>query len=103
MQGVSRHRPQTLQRAWSVDADEFQILANVAVTGAAGGALVARIERTHGNAVAAREAVHARTDVHYGARHLMPENLRHMDAVIHRSMKDVEIGATDAAEGNADL
>ena len=38
-----------------------------------------------------------------GARHLVPHDVRQRQAVRHGAVKQVEIGAADAAEGNPNL
>ena len=38
-----------------------------------------------------------------GARHFVPHHVRQRHAVSHGAVKQVEVGAADAAEGNADL
>ena len=52
VQRVRGHGPHALQRARRIDADELQVVADVAVARRAGGTLPAGIERTHGHAVA---------------------------------------------------
>ena len=103
VQGVRGHRPHALQRARRIDADELQVLADVAVAGGAGGAIAARVERTHGDAVARAPARHSAAHAGDGARHFVAHHVRQGQTVRHGAVKEMQVGAADAAIGNADL
>ncbi len=103
MQRVRRHGPQGLQCAGRIDADELQLLANVAVAREAGRALVARVERHDGDAVTRCETFDTGADSGDSAGHLVAEHLRHVDAVVHVAVVDVKIGAANAAMRNLNL
>ena len=76
MQSVSWDGPVGLHGPGSVDAHELQVLANMAMTGAAGRAIVARIERHHRHRIAHRKALHSRSQRANCTGHFMPYNLR---------------------------
>ncbi len=103
MQSVSGYRPVGLHRALRVDAHEFQVLANVAVTGAAGRTIVAGIERHHRHRIAHRKAFDARPQRRHRAGHLVSQDLRQVNAPVHLAMIDMQVRSADSAVTHLDL
>ena len=64
--------------------------------------LAACVERTDDDGVAGLEAGDVRADLGDGARHLVADHLRSTDAPVHVPVRDVEVGATDAAVGDVE-
>src|SRR5262249_32399428 len=86
-----------------VDADELQLLADMAVSRAAGGAAPARVERADRDAVAGRPSGDAVAGDRNRSRHLVADHLRERDAVVHFPVKDMQVRAADAAVRYLDL
>ena len=93
------HGPRPLQRAGGVDAEELEVAADVAQA-AIGGRLAARVERPHDHLVAGLETLDSVTDLGDRPRHLVPDHLRWPHPRVHRAVRDVQIGAADAAVGD---
>ena len=101
-QQTSRDRPRLLHRTRRVDADEDEPLADVAVPGKAGGTLTAPLQRHDRDRVSLGPVRHARTDLDDATRHLVTDDRRCADAVIHRSVQDVQVGPADTGVRNRD-
>jgi hypothetical protein len=52
---------------------------------------------------AGRKTFHLGPDRGYDARHLVPQHLREMNAMIHCAMEDVQVSPADAAIRDTDL
>ena len=92
---MGRHSPKSLKGAGRIDPDELQVLANVPMPGAAGGAITAGVQRTRGNAIAGPVAIHGRSDRRDSAGHLVPHHVRQMETIRHGAVKQVEVGPAD--------
>ncbi len=103
MQGVGGHGPHALERAGSIDADELQVMADVAVAHAAGRTGAAGIERAHGDAISRLPAGNAGTDGGERAGHFMSHDVRQSQAVGHGAVKQMQIRAADSAVLDFDL
>src|SRR6266481_2483524 len=79
MQRMGGDGPQTLHGAGRVDADKFQLLANVTVAGAASGATAARVERPDSYPVAWRPSADAVARSRDGSGHFVSNHLRKCD------------------------
>jgi hypothetical protein len=100
---VGWNRPALLHRTDRVDADEGQPVADVSVPGPTCGAGAAPVQWHHGDRCADREVVNARAERGDAARHLMADRLRYLDAVVHRTVQDMQVGAADAGVCHLDL
>ena len=59
--------------------------------------LAARVERPHDHLVAGMEAFDSLADLGDRPRHLVPDHLRRANPRVHRPVRDVQVGAADAA------
>ena len=89
VQSVGRHGPKSLQSARGIDPDELQVVADVALAGAARRAVSAGIERPHRDTIARLPAFHPRSHRRNGARHLMAHHVRQPKPVRHRAVEQV--------------
>ena len=103
MQSVRRNCPEALKGPRSIDAKEFEVLANVAVACHARGALATRVERHDGYSVPHQKSVHTAPHLRDHSRHLMSNDLRKLNSAVHPSMKDVQVRPTNAAIRYLDL
>jgi hypothetical protein len=86
-----------LQRAWSVNADELELLANVTVPSLASWALSARIERPNRDVISRLISAYLIAHCSHCPRHFMTEDLRHSYSMIHVAVEQMEVGSTNAA------
>jgi hypothetical protein len=93
--------PGALEGPRPVDAEELQPAADVAVP-LVGRRLGAGIERPHDDQVAHSESLDSRADLGDDAGHLVTDDLRRADALVHRAVRDVEVGAAHAAVRDVD-
>ena len=101
VQRERRNGPRGLQRTGRVDAEELQVVADVAEP-AIGGRLAARVERAHDNRVAGAKAGDSLADLGDRPRHLVADHLRGMHAGVHRPVRDVQVGPAHAAVGDVE-
>jgi hypothetical protein len=92
---MRRDCPIALKRSGSVNAEEFQILADVAVACTTSRTLVARIQRHHCDPISNAESVHSRTYCSDGTGHFMPNDLGYLDSVVHFAVEKMQIGSAD--------
>ncbi len=95
------HGPRLLEGAGAVDPHELQVAREMAEA-LVRGHLAACVERTDDDGVAGLEAGDVRADLGDGARHLVADHLRSTDPPVHVRVRDVEVGATDAAVGDVE-
>ena len=91
-----RHGPRALERTRGIDAEELEVAADVA-DALVGRCLAAGVERAYDDRVTDRVLVHARAELGNGAGHLVPDHLWRTYAVIHVTVRDMNVGAADAA------
>ena len=95
------HGPRALERTGGIDAEELEPAADVAEA-LVGGRLGPGVERANDDGVTDVVAVDARAELCDGAGHLVTDHLRCANPVVHVTVGDVDVGATDAAEGNVE-
>jgi len=100
---VSGNGPETLHRAGGVNANEFQLLADVAVTAQAGGTLAAWVEGADGDAVAWFPIFDIVADCFDHRAAFVADDLGKLDAVVHVAVEEMEVGSADAAVGDSEL
>src|ERR1022692_3536637 len=103
MQRMRGHCPQFLQCTRRINPDEFQPVANVAVSGAASRTIAAGVQGANRHAISGRPCCYAVTDGHDCAGHLMSNHLRSPNPVIHSSVEDMQVSPADPAMRNLDL
>ena len=87
MERVGGDGPEALHGAGRVDADEFEFLADVAMTFFAGGALTAGIERADGDAVAFLPGGNFVANGFDDGAAFVADDLGEGDAMIHVAVK----------------
>ena len=95
------HGPRALERTGGVDAEELEPAADV-TEALVGGRLGSGVERANDDGVTDGVAVNARAELCDGARHLVTDHLRYANPVVHVTAGDVDVRATDTAEGNVE-
>ena len=94
--------PGTLKCSRRVDTHEVQVLADVAMSGGAGRTVAAGVEGHNRDAVAQLPLGDSGASLGDGPRHLVPEDRRHLDSLIHGAMENVQIGAANSAMRHID-
>ena len=102
MDRVRRDIPDFLHGAVGIEAEEFQVVADMFVTGKAGRAGAAMVKRPDDDTLADRDVLNSGTDRRDGARHFMPDDSFKADAGVHIAVEDVHVGAADPAIGDPD-
>ncbi len=91
-----RHGPRALERTRGIDSEELEVAADVAHA-LIGRCFAAGIERAYDHRVTNCVLVHARAELGNGAGHLVPDHLWRMYPVIHVTVRNMNVGAADAA------
>jgi hypothetical protein len=89
-----------LERAWGVDAEELELVADVRMPRPASRAMTAGIERPDYDPVTGLPSRDSGADLSDQAGHLVPYDLRDVNALIHVALVDVEVRPADAAVCN---
>src|SRR4030095_1351734 len=88
--------PRRLECARRVDPEEAEVPTDVAEP-LVGGSFAAGVEWPHDDGVAYLEPLDAYPELGHPAGHLVPDDLRDRDPVIHGAVRDVQIGPADPA------
>jgi hypothetical protein len=102
MKGMGGYCPGTLKSARSIDSQELEVVANMGMSGSAGGAISARMEGAYHYPFSQRPALDVRADLGNLTRHFMANDLGDGHALIHTALEYMQVGAADPTIGHID-